>query len=102
MFIISGYMKFDPSRRDECHEQMKTVAAASVTEDGCLGYGYAEDVTEPGSFRIFEHWASEDAFAAHCQTANYLAFMAWLGEIGMAGADVNRYEVSSYVSLTGG
>ncbi len=101
MFIISGYMKFDPARSAECHAQMRTVAAASVSEDGCLGYGYAEDVSEPGSFRIFEHWASDDAFTAHCSTDTYNGFMAWLGEIGMIGADVNRYEVSSHQSLTG-
>jgi quinol monooxygenase YgiN len=102
VFIISGHMKFDPARREECHERMRTVAAASVTEDGCIAYGYAEDVSEPGSFRIFEHWASDEAFGAHCTSDAYNAFMAWIGEIGMLGADVNRYEVSSVQSLTGG
>jgi quinol monooxygenase YgiN len=102
MFIISGLMHFDPSRREEVSAACAAAAAASQSDEGCLTYGFSEDVNQPGAFRIFEHWASEDAFAKHCQAPHYLTFMEFVGKVGMTGADVNRYEVSSSQSLTGG
>jgi quinol monooxygenase YgiN len=102
MFIISGVMRFDPERREEVAEAMRTAVQASRHDDGCLSYSFCEEVDEPGAFRIFEHWSSEETFGAHCQTPHYLAFMEVVGRVGMRGADVNRYEVGSYQSLTGG
>ena len=102
MFIISGVMRFEPTHRDECAEAMRAAVAESRGDDGCLGYSFSEEVDEPGAFRIFEHWASDEAFGAHCQAPHYLAFMEFVGRVGMKGADVNRYEVSSHQSLTGG
>jgi quinol monooxygenase YgiN len=102
VFIVSGYMQFDAARRDDVAAAMRAVAGPSVEEDGCLGYAFSEDVAAPGRFRIFEHWASDEAFGTHCQSAHYLAFMEQLGGLGMTGADVSRYEVSSVTSLAGG
>jgi quinol monooxygenase YgiN len=102
MFIISGLMSFDPARREDVAEACAKAAAASQSDEGCLAYSFSEDVNHPGSFRIFEHWASEDAFGKHCQAPHYLAFMEFVGTAGMTGADVNRYEVAGYQSLTGG
>jgi quinol monooxygenase YgiN len=102
MFIISGLMRFDPSRRDEVAAAMAKAVAASRSDEGCLAYAFSEDVEDPGAFRIFEHWSSEETFAAHCQSPHYLAFMEVVGQVGMTGADVSRYEVSGSQSLTGG
>jgi len=102
MFIISGNMKFDPARRADVAEACAKAAAAAQSDEGCLAYSFSEDVNEPGAFRIFEHWESEEAFATHCQAPHYLSFMEFVGQVGMTGADVNRYEVSSHQSLTGG
>jgi quinol monooxygenase YgiN len=102
MFIISGLMSFDPSRREEVAAACAAAAEASQSDAGCLGYSFSEDVNRPGSFRIFEHWDSEEAFGKHCEAPHYLKFMEFVGQAGMTGADVNRYEVSSYQSLTGG
>jgi quinol monooxygenase YgiN len=101
-FIISGTMSFDPAKHDECVAAMTKVVEATRGEAGCHAYGFYPDPTDPGTFRIFEHWGGQEPFDSHCQTAHYLAFMGAVGELGLTGADVNRYEVSSVQSLTGG
>ena len=100
-FIISGTMSFDPTKHDECLAAMAKVVEPSRGEAGCHAYGFYPDPTEPGTFRVFEHWEDQAAFDAHSQTPHYLGFMGSVGDLGMTGADVNRYEVSAVQSLTG-
>jgi quinol monooxygenase YgiN len=101
-FIISGTMSFDPAKHDACVAAMAKVVEPSLAEAGCHDYGFYPDPARPGTFRIFEHWDGDEPFNTHCQTPHYLAFMGSVGELGMTGADVNRYEVASVQSLTGG
>jgi quinol monooxygenase YgiN len=102
VFIISGTMTFDPAKHDEIAEAMRKIVAITTGEEGSLTYTFTASLETPGTFRIFEHWASQEAFDRHCQTPHYLEFIGSVGQWGMSGADVNRYEVPSYASLTGG
>ncbi len=40
---------------------MKRMSDASRAEDGCVEYGYAEDVLEPGLIHVKELWIDQNA-----------------------------------------
>jgi len=100
VLIVSGIMQFEPSHRDECLMAMQAVTEASIKEDGCVSYGFYEDLAEPARFRVWEHWADEEHFLSHFQTPHYLEFMDWLGRVGMTAVDVDRFDVASSTSLS--
>jgi quinol monooxygenase YgiN len=101
VFVISGTMTFDSTRHDEIAEAMRKIVAVTAGEEGCLTYSFTASLDTPGTFRVFEHWATQETFDQHCQTPHYLEFIGSLGTWGLSGAEVTRYEVPSYASLTG-
>src|SRR5690606_22001098 len=58
VIVVSGTFRLPPGRIAEARAAMRTVIAASLAEAGCRTYSYAEDVTEPGLFRVYEEWDS--------------------------------------------
>src|SRR5271165_6082173 len=98
MFAITGTMNFDPSDRDEILEILIPLCAASRAEDGNVAYVWSQDLSQPATFHIYEHWASEDAFTSHCKSPHYLSF----NETCMPhiqGATAFRHEISDSKSL---
>jgi quinol monooxygenase YgiN len=65
MIVVSGHFRLPPERIAEAQSAMEDIIAASRAEPGCGAYSYAEDVTEPGLFRVYEEWDSRDALEAH-------------------------------------
>lgn len=65
MIAVSGYLKFRPEDRADMRVALAEVQERSRTDRGCLEYWWAEDLGEPGVFRFFECWESQEAFEAH-------------------------------------
>lgn len=65
MIVVMGQFRLPPENVAAAHEPMARVIAATRAEDGCLAYAYAEDVLEPGLFRISERWESRAHLDAH-------------------------------------
>jgi quinol monooxygenase YgiN len=100
MFAITATMTWDPSDRDDLMKTLVPLCEASREEDGNVGYWWAEDVSRPGTFHVFEHWGSEEAFSRHCQSSHYLAFMeACMPRVKEVSA--TRHEIAESRSLTG-
>lgn len=78
---------------------MNRVIAASRAEDGCIAYSYAEDLLEPGLFRVSEAWESREALAAHFETPHMLAWRRERAELGMTDREVTAYTVSGEEAL---
>jgi quinol monooxygenase YgiN len=68
MILVSGRFRLPLDRIEEARPAMAAVIAASLAEPGCRAYAYAEDVTEPGLFRVHEAWDSREALEAHFAT----------------------------------
>lgn len=64
MVVVIGTFRLPVASLAAGREAMARVIAASRAEAGCLEYAYAEDVLEPGLFRVSEAWASRAALAA--------------------------------------
>ncbi len=100
MFAITGTMTWDESDRKGVVETLVPLCEASRKEDGNVDYWWAEDVGRPGTFHVFEQWASEEAFNRHCQAPHYLGFMeGCLPRVKQVSAD--RHEISESHNLTG-
>lgn len=63
--IVSGWIDFDPTQRDEALRHFAVVVAQSRQEPGCIDYVFSPDPELPGRVRVFEHWDSDQALTEH-------------------------------------
>ena len=68
MIAVLGSFRFPSEAVERARPLMQAVIAETLTEPGCRGYSYAEDVTEPGLFRVYELWDSREVLSAHFET----------------------------------
>ena len=101
MLVIAGHVRIDPARRDAAIEAARAVMAATRQEPGCRSYVFSSDLADPGLFRLFEEWDSQEALDAHFQTPHMATFQAAMGGLGLQEMQIQRYEVSSVGPLGG-
>ena len=94
MLIVVGTFRLPLERRAAAREAMERVIAASRAENGCLAYSYAEDLLEPGLFRVEEAWETREALAAHFEAPHMLAWRRERDELGMTDRKVTAYTIS--------
>jgi quinol monooxygenase YgiN len=94
MIVVIGEFRLPLEHRAEAEQAMARVVAATRAENGCIAYAYAEDVTDPGLFRVSELWESHEALAAHFAAPHMLAWQRERAELGMKDRKVTAYAVS--------
>ena len=92
--IVAGTVRVPPESLDSLRPHMKQMMTASRAEDGCLQYGYAEDIAEPGLIHVFEIWRDEVALAAHFQTEHMARWRAAWPQFGVTERKLSAYDVS--------
>ena len=95
MLVIAGQIRIDAANWDKAVAAAKEMMTETHKEPGCHAYEFSADLNEPGVFRLFEEWESEDALAAHFKAPHMAVFRKVIGEVGVVGMDLKRYEVSS-------
>ncbi len=65
MLLIVGTVRLPPENLELAREAMRAMIAASRAEDGCVDYGYAEDVLEPGLIHVKEFWRDRASLDRH-------------------------------------
>ena len=101
MIVVAGRVAIDPAKRDEGIRAATEVVEETAKEAGCISYTFSADLTDPGTFRIFEEWESQAALDAHFTTPHMARFGAALGQLSVKEMAVQRYEVSSVGPLRG-
>lgn len=93
--IIAGTIDLaDPSKRDEAMRIAAPLQRKTREEEpGCHAYVFAPDPCTPGRICVYERWEDEASLAAHFRHANYLNMRNALGQIGLEGANNNKYRV---------
>ena len=99
MLAIAGLLRFPPEARDEMVGVLARLAERTRQDAGCIEYGWSEELSDPGAFRFFEAWESEETFAAHRDAPYEHEFNdRYLPRL--IGADARQYEVTDHRSLT--
>jgi quinol monooxygenase YgiN len=66
MLINAVTYTFPEERADEIARLFRELRAASLGEEGCLGYEVCRgDADAPGTFVLYEKWADQAALDAH-------------------------------------
>jgi quinol monooxygenase YgiN len=99
MVIVLGEFRFPLENRDAAQAVMERVVQATRAEAGCITYSYAEDVLDPGLFRITEIWESREALAVHFEAPHMKDWQRERAELGLSGRAVTAYSVSSEETL---
>jgi quinol monooxygenase YgiN len=99
MILVSGRFRLPVDRLADARPAMAQVIATSLAEAGCRDYAFAEDIAEPGLFRVHEAWDSLDDLKAHFATPHMQEWQATREALGFYDRDVTAYEVGEPTSL---
>lgn len=95
MILVVGTFRLPPESRTAGREALSRVIEATRAEPGCIDYAYAEDVLEPGLFRVSEAWASREALAAHFEAAHMKQWQRERADLGMTDRNIRAFTSSS-------
>lgn len=93
MLLIIGTVRLPPDRLPDAKSTMEAMILASRAEPGCLVYGYAEDVLEPGLIHVKEIWANRAALDDHFASANLAAWRSNWPALGVTARHLALYEI---------
>ena len=99
MIAVLGSFRFPPEAIERARWLMRAVIEATLAEPGCRAYSYAEDVAEPGLFRVTELWDGREALAAHFETPHMRAWITRREEVGFFDREVILYELGPSESV---
>ena len=95
MIAVLGSFRFPLEAVEQARPLMRAVIEATLAEDGCRAYSYAEDVAEPGLFRVMEQWDSRAALAAHFATPHMTAWAEQRTALGFFDRRIALHEIGA-------
>lgn len=93
MLLVLGTVRLPAENLDAARPIMKRMADASRAEEGCVEYGYAEDVFEPGLIYVKEMWTDQGVLDRHFASAHIAEWRAAWRSLGIGDRDLRVYEV---------
>lgn len=99
MIVVAGSVSVPAENSEAFMSAAADVSAASRTLDGNIDYCIS--MQSPGVFRFLEIWETEEAMMAQFAAPPFGAFQAAVSELGMAGMDGKKCEISSVGPLFG-
>lgn len=99
MLLIEGWLKLGTGEFAKMKDAAVAVVAATLAEDGCLHYSFAQDVADPDLLRISERWRDQDALGAHMKSAHFGEFQKAMGAAKVEGADLRLYNADEVSKL---
>jgi quinol monooxygenase YgiN len=97
--VIAGSFRLPVSARQKAQAAMQRVVLATRAEAGCLAYSYAEDVLDPGLYRVSEVWESRELLEAHFNAPHMAQWKVERAELGMTERDIRGYIAGSVEQL---
>ena len=93
MIIIAGQIEFGTKdQRDAaCEASAALQQATRDDEPGCEAYCFAADPCDDTIMQVYELWEGEASLAAHFEHKNYFDMRTLLGQMGIIGADNNKF-----------
>jgi len=94
MLLIVGTFRLRAQNLDAARPIMKRMADASRAEEGCVEYGYAEDVFDPGLIHAKEMWTDQGFLDRHFASTHIAEWRAAWPSLGISDRDLRVYEVA--------
>jgi quinol monooxygenase YgiN len=94
VIICIGTIKLDPAKAEDARAAMTTMMDATLQEEGCRGYTFAADLSEPGVFHLTEQWDGAEAIDRHLKEPHMADLMVAMGTLGVTEASIWQHEVS--------
>ncbi len=94
MIVIAGHVSLDPKQREPAITAAREMMLETRKETGCVSYTFSADLEQPGRFRIFEEWESDEALRAHFASPHMAHFQKAVAGLGVTEMAVQRYEVA--------
>jgi quinol monooxygenase YgiN len=94
MLLIVGTVRLPAENMDAARPIMKRMADASRSEEGCVEYGYAEDVFDPGLIHVKEMWTDQGVLDRHFASTHIAEWRAAWSGLGIGDRDLQVYEVA--------
>jgi len=93
MLLIIGTFRLPANNMEAARPIMKRMAEASRLEEGCLEYGYAEDVFAPGLIHVKEMWADQHALDRHFAATHLAEWRAAWPSLAIGDRHLRVYDV---------
>lgn len=93
MLLVIGTIRMPAATINDARPVMAEMVIASRAEDGCLDYGYAEDVLDPGLIHVRELWRDQAALDAHFAMPHLAAWRATWTKLRITDRNLRCYEV---------
>lgn len=99
MIVVTGTTELHPDDADKAVGYALEVMRETSREKGCIVYRFYRDLENPGLFRVYEEWETEDDLKAHLATPHLAAFRERLGALRIVARAVKLLEVSGERAL---
>lgn len=95
MIIVSGHIAVDPAESQDFLTATESLIPATRAEPGNTSYGFYPDPQNPGTFRVYEEWADDDALNGHMASPHMAEFLGSMGNFTVTSVDLVRHDVSN-------
>lgn len=93
MLLVVGTIRIPRDNLEAARPIMKHMTDSSRAEVGCVEYGYAQDVLEPGLIHVKELWTDQAALDRHFASDHLTAWRAAWPVLGISDRRLRLYEV---------
>ena len=93
MLLVIGTIRVAPESVAGMRPVMEELAAATRREDGCIEYGCAEDLLDPGLIHVKEMWRDQAALDRHRQTPHTAKAREAMGGLKVLGGELKVCDV---------
>lgn len=93
MLLIVGTVRLPAENLADARPVMKRMVDASRAEEGCVDYGYAEDLFEPGLIHVKELWTDQAALDRHFASDHIAQWRAAWPTLGIGDRNLRVYDV---------
>lgn len=92
MLVVMGTFRVAPDRIEALLPLARKVAEATRAEQGCIQYGYAQDIDDPALFHVAERWTDRAALMAHAKSAHMAEWVQARAGLGFHDRVIRLYE----------
>jgi quinol monooxygenase YgiN len=96
MLMVIGTIRVEPDAVSRMRPVMEELAAATRQEDGCIEYGCAEDLLDPGLIHVKEIWRDAAALDRHRQTPHTARAREAMGGLNVLGGGLQVCDVAEF------